>query len=584
MDQPSAQPFLLFQFHDQRGRPQSLRFSDPVAIVVAQQVEQVRPALRRVQEGVAAGLYAAGYLAYEAAPAFDPAFRVRDGATIPLLWFGLFRAPIAAQPEHRDGPFHVAAWQPTISRADYDRDIAAVHEAIARGDTYQVNYTMRLRTQFAGDDFAFYRRLHRAQHAAYCAYLNMGRYRLLSASPELFFRWHGDQISARPMKGTARRGRWPAEDAAAAAWLADSEKNRAENLMIVDLLRNDLGRVASVGSVHVPNLFAIEPYRTVFQMTSSVAATVRPGTTLEDVFAALFPCGSITGAPKVSTMSLIAELEDLPRQSYCGSIGVVTPGGDATFNVAIRTVLLDTATGVAEYGVGGGITWDSTAEDEYAEALNKAALLAEEWPAFELLETIRLENGEYALLERHLQRLCASARYFDIPVEGAALRTALAAHARTLGRGRWRVRLLVAEDGRPRIESAPFQPLPDPPLPVALAHTPISRQNRFLFHKTTNRAVYDTCRAAQPDAFDVLLWNEQGELTEFTLGNIVLELDGQRWTPPRDCGLLDGTLRAELLDQGELHERVLRRADLAAAERIWLINSVRGWVHVQLVE
>jgi para-aminobenzoate synthetase/4-amino-4-deoxychorismate lyase len=551
-------------------------------VIIAHSIEEVRPALRAMQRGVQAGLYAAGYMSYETAPAFDPALQMCSTARIPLLWFGLFREPAPAPHTHLDAPFQVGDWRPTIGRGEYDRAIAAIRAAIGHGDTYQVNYTMRLRAQFSGDDFAFYRRLYRTQPAAYCAYLNTGRYRLLSVSPELFFRWHGDQIITRPMKGPALRGRWSEEDVGNAAWLAASEKNRAENLMIIDLLRNDLGRIATIGSVHVPRLFEIERHPTVFQMTSTIAATVRPGITLEDVFSALFPCGSITGAPKISTMGLIATLEDEPREAYCGAIGFVTPSGEATFSVAIRTVLLDTQTGCAEYGVGGGITWDSTAEDEYDEALNKAALLTEEWPAFELLETIRLEDGEYALLERHVQRLMASAGYFAIPIDSKRVRAALQAHALSHGCGSWRVRLLVAQDGGVRMESAPIQQ-PAESQTVALARTPISRWNRFLFHKTTHRAIYAAHRAAHPDAFDVLLWNEQGELTEFTMGNLVVELDGRRWTPPLSSGLLPGTLRAELLDRGEIQERILTRVDLTAAARLWFINSVRGWVSVQLV-
>jgi para-aminobenzoate synthetase/4-amino-4-deoxychorismate lyase len=582
MDNPSPSPFLVFDFCDRQGRLQRLGFVNPSGIIIANSVDEVRPALRTVHQSVGAGFYAAGYISYEAAPAFDSAL-VAHEARIPLLWFGLFRGPVEVAPPHSDDGFHLTDWQPSITRNLYDGHIAAVREAIARGDTYQVNYTMRLRARFEGDDFAFYHRLRHAQRASYCAYLNMGRYRILSASPELFFRWHGSQIVTRPMKGTVRRGRWTEEDGALSAWLAASYKNRAENVMIVDLLRNDLGRVAEIGSVHVSRLFEIERYRTVFQMTSTISAKVPPYTTLEDVFAALFPSGSITGAPKVSTMELIAELEEEPRNIYCGAIGLVGPDGEAVFNVAIRTVLVDSRTGIAEYGVGGGITWDSTAEDEYAEALAKAAVLAEAWPRFDLLETLRLEEGTYARLERHLERLIASASYFDIPLSAEGVRSALEEHARVYSSGARRVRLLVSPEGKVRVESDPL-PLPSQAsLPVALASQPVSRSNRFLYHKTTYRSLYEAHRAAHPDVFDVLLWNEEGELTEFTIGNLVIEMDGCRWTPPRESGLLAGTFRAHLIDRGEICERVLSRGDLRRASHLWLINSVRGWVPVHLV-
>jgi para-aminobenzoate synthetase/4-amino-4-deoxychorismate lyase len=350
--------------------------------------------------------------------------------------------------------------------------------------------------------------------------------------------------------------------------------------MIVDLLRNDLGRVAETGAVKVEELFRVERYPTVLQMTSTVAATLREGVTLEELFAALFPCGSVTGAPKVSTSRFIAALEDSPRGVYCGAVGFVAPGGDAAFNVAIRTVVIDKETGEAVYGVGGGVTWDSTPGGEHAEALAKAKLLTEEAPDFELLETMRLDESGYRLLEEHLARLEASAEYFDIPVNVADVREALALHAESHPNVPRRVRLLISTDGRARVESEPLAELPDGSLRVALAFTPVKKSDRFLCHKTTRRGTYEARRAERPGVFDVLLWNEEGELTEFTNGNVVVELDGRRWTPPRACGLLAGTFRAELLRRGEVAERVLSKEDLARATRVWFINGVRGWVEV----
>src|SRR5579871_3276420 len=268
MNPAAVPPFLMFDFPDREGKPRSLCFADPVRIVAAHHLDEVRPCLRAAQSAAQEGLYAAGYVAYEAAPAFDPALQVRSGATIPLAWFGLFRAPVPLADEEGTGTFQVSEWRPSLSPSAYDRKIAAIRAAIGRGETYQVNFTLRLHAQFAGDDFAFYRRLCAAQRAAYGAYLNLGRQRIMCASPELFFRWNETDILTRPMKGTAPRGRWPEEDAAQAEWLAHSEKNRAENLMIADLLRNDLGRIARIGTVQVAELFAIERYRTVFQMTS----------------------------------------------------------------------------------------------------------------------------------------------------------------------------------------------------------------------------------------------------------------------------------------------------------------------------
>ncbi|HEV2859687.1 MAG TPA: aminodeoxychorismate synthase component I [Pyrinomonadaceae bacterium] len=576
-------PVVILDFAEGPTAPGRTRFERPAEVVAARTIEEVRPALRRVERAAAGGMYAAGFVAYEAAPAFDSSLVVRAGGDVPLLWFGLFDGPAGAGPVS-GGEFEVTGWEPSVSRREYARRVGEARELIASGYTYQVNYTLRLRARLRGDDFAFYERLLAAQRTRYGAYVNAGRFRVLSASPELFFEREGQAVRTRPMKGTARRGRWLEEDEGAAARLAASAKDRAENVMIVDLLRNDLGRVSEFGSVRAAPLFEVERYPTVFQMTSTVGATLREGTTLEDIFAALFPCGSVTGAPKVSTTRIIAGLEDSPRGVYCGAVGVVAPGGDALFNVGIRTAVVDGASGAVEYGTGGGVTWDSNAADEYAEALDKARLLSEGGTDFELLETMRLEGGQYALLEEHLERLASSAKYFDFRLSETEIRAALAGHAAQHPSGARRVRLLVARDGRARVESGPLgEARREGPAHVALAGRPVSRLDRFLYHKTTRREVYEARRAEHPGAFDVLLRNEEGELTEFTNGNLVVELEGRRWTPPRECGLLAGTFRARLLRAGEAEERVLTPADLRRASRCWFVNSVRGWVEVQFV-
>jgi para-aminobenzoate synthetase/4-amino-4-deoxychorismate lyase len=577
---------LVFDFADAAGLPQRLAFARPRHVFAAHSVAEVLPVLAEARRAAAAGGYAAGYVAYEAAPAFDPVLAVRAGSSLPLAWFAVFDAPVGGEPiRSSHGDFSLTGWTPSVSRADYERNVARAREAIARGDTYQINYTFRLRSRFSGDDFALYERLLRAQRASLCAYLNTGRHRILSASPELFFRFREGrtrEVVARPMKGTARRGLWLEDDEARARALAVSEKNRAENVMIVDLLRNDLGRIAETGSVGVSDLCRVERYPTVFQLTSTVSALARAGTKLEDVFRATFPSGSVTGAPKVSTMRLIAALEDSPRNVYCGAVGLIAPDGAAVFNVAIRTVLIDAETGEAEYGVGGGITWDSNAADEYEEALAKASVLAEGRRDFRLLETMRLEAGAYARLERHVRRVLSSARYFDFPAAEDRLLDALREHARAHPAGARRARLLLSSDGAPHVESEPLDEWPAEPVSVALARGPVSRGDRFLYHKTTRREVYDARRAERPDVFDVLLWNEEGEVTEFTLGNVVVELEGKLYTPPVASGLLAGTMRAELIESGEVGERVVTVAELARASRLWLVNSVRGRVAATL--
>ena len=554
-------------------------------VLVAETLDEIRPLLDEVERAAGDGHHAVGFVAYDAAPAFDPALAVRGRPSLPLAWFGIFaRAERAPESIDATGSFP-DTWTFSADEHAHARAVEDIRAAIASGDVYQVNHTIRLRSRDVRDPLALYHRMRAAQPASYGAYIDTGRHCIVSASPELFFHRAGDAITTKPMKGTARRGRWVAEDDAAAVRLAASEKERAENVMIVDLLRNDLGRIARPGTVRVASLFEVERHPTVLQMTSTIEARLEQGTTLGDVFAALFPCGSVTGAPKVAATRQIAVLEESPRGVYCGAIGHVAPSGEATFSVAIRTAWIDRETGLAEYGAGGGITWDSTPAAEYDEVRAKAAVLTSSAPIpFELLETMRLTRDGYVRRERHVARLLESASYFGFRVERVAVERALDAHAARATEDPRRVRMLVARDGTVRVEDRALvdEDVTLAPRPVALATSPVSSADPFLFHKTTRREVYDRHRAEHPDVFDVLLWNEAGELTEFTIGNVVLRLDDADWTPPRECGLLAGCYRAELLERGEIQERVLTREDLARAENVWLINSLRGRVEVRV--
>jgi para-aminobenzoate synthetase/4-amino-4-deoxychorismate lyase len=367
------------------------------------------------------------------------------------------------------------------------------------------------------------------------------------------------------MKGTIRRGRWTEEDEELAAQLRNSTKDKAENIMIVDLLRNDLGKVSVPGSVHVSSLFQAERYETVWQMTSTVESTLRPGTSLLELMSALFPCGSVTGAPKIRTMQIIRELERSPRGVYTGTIGFLKPGGDCCFNVAIRTVVIDKQTGVATCGVGGGVTIGSTAAGEYEECLVKSRFLETKPVEFELFETMLVEDGEVFLLERHLERLKKSAAYFGFknPLSldlKSAFKTA-------------KLKVKLRKDGR--IETG-VSTLPDctDVKRVTLAKQPVDSSDRFLFHKTTRRDFYSD---------DVIMWNERGEITESGIANVVVRIDGELVTPPVSCGLLPGTFRAHLLDRGEIKERVITIEEFKNATEIYLINSVRKWMRVTLV-
>ena len=559
-----------------------IHFTKPHNIIQADTLDKVLPALYKVEDLIKTNeWHAAGFLSYEAAPAFDKAYQTRPHDDFPLLWFGLYSTPRIITLPKPDSPKETLSWLPTTDRDTYNTAIEQVKDHIAHGRTYQVNYTMRLQADFKSDPWEFFLHLAQTQNN-HAAYIDTGRYVIASASPELFFKLDGNTITGRPMKGTVKRGRTTLEDQNQAQWLKESEKNRAENVMIVDMIRNDLGRIARIGSVQVPELFTTEKYPTLWQMTSTVEAKTKAS--LTEIFTALFPCASITGAPKVSTMRIISELETTPRKIYTGSIGYISPNRKTTFNVAIRTALIDKETQSAEYGVGGGIVWDSTSTDEYAEAILKARVLKEDAPQFSLLETMLWtpEEGFY-LQDKHIARLLDSAEYFDFPISSDRIETYLddiSSHFISPQR----VRLLLDRNGSLTSESKSFQSLDNSVLmKVCLAKKPIRSGNPFLFHKTTHREVYESARKDFPECDDVLLFNENEELTEFTLGNLVVEMDGKLCTPPISCGLLAGTFREHLLETGKIQEKVIRVDEIKDCQKVFLVNSVRYWQNVDIV-
>ncbi|MDQ3556047.1 MAG: aminodeoxychorismate synthase component I [Gemmatimonadota bacterium] len=556
------------------------RFSGLRSVVQARRLDEVLPALGEVEAAAARGLHATGWLTYEAAPAFDAALAVHaPDPRLPLLWFALWevrdRAELPARPTL--GSAELGPWEAALPDAEYRGRVERIRGWIAAGDTYQANLTFPLRAAFSGSPEVLYERLARAQRSPFCALIETPEWAVVSASPELFFRWRGSELTLRPMKGTRPRGRWGAEDRRLAAELRASPKERAENLMIVDLLRNDAGRVAEWGSVRVSRLFATERYPTVHQMTSTVHARTRPGTGLPELFRALFPCGSVTGAPKVRTTRILRAVEDGPRGVYTGAIGWVSPG-EAVFSVAIRTVVVDRRRGEATLGVGSGITWDSDAAEEHRECLSKAAFTRAPAADFELLESLAWAGPDgFLRLGGHLRRLRASAARWGFPYDREALRGALKRAAAPLGEGRWKVRLRLGADGSVATDATPLPPDFDAPLRVAISRDPVDSADPLLFHKTTDRAVYTSRAAAHPGCDEIVLTNERGEVTEACTGNLVARIDGSLWTPPLDSGLLPGVLRAELLRAGKIRERTLRPEDLQDADEVWIVNSVRGW-------
>lgn len=644
--------------------PWTRLFLAPLQVCVAHRPGQIAGLFVEIERAVAAGLSAAGFFSYECGLAFEPKAGMRPPrGGMPLAWFGIYERgyvfdhgggefvggappgleaaksrlasgpdfPCAADADRKGLPLAAdesAAASFAIPEPVYARRIAAIHEFIRAGDVYQLNFTAPLRAPAPGSAAAFYARLRGSQPAAYGAFLHWqpGR-RILSFSPELFFRVDTEQTSrrivTRPMKGTARRGRTTGEDRAIAEWLRNDAKNRSENLMIVDLVRNDLGRVARFGSVHTEKLFAVERLPTLWQMTSSVTAELRPDVGFEAIFRALFPCGSVTGAPKVRAMQLIGELEDEPRGIYTGAIGFFSPR-QTVFNVAIRTLELDGEQGAM--GVGSGIVIDSDPAAEYRECLLKAEFLTRSArPRFSLLESLLWENG-YPLLDVHLDRLEDSAQYFDFPCARAEVKAALETRAQEFADQKARkVRLLLDADGEIQITFEPLAFASGPNLthdcdPVRggaaneskdlrwsscaaalLAGRPASESiglvriaaertdpaDPMLFHKTTHRPLYSRAFAeAQRSGFDdVLFSNTRGELTEGAISNVFVEKDGRWFTPPIECGLLPGVYRRYLLQvRAEMEERVLGEDDLRNADAIYLANAVRGLRKVALAK
>lgn len=488
---------------------------------------------------------------------------------------------LASLPEHEQIA-GVAELVPALDALAHASRVGQIRRWIADGDCYQVNLTFPLGFRLYGQPMALYARLRERQPVRYGAYISTPEETLLSFSPELFFERCGNRVVTRPMKGTAKRGATLEADSAQRGALLASEKERAENIMIVDLLRNDLGRLAEPGKVQVESLCEAEAYPTLWQMVSTISAEL-PGVRLFDLFRALFPCGSITGAPKIRAMQRIAELEVSSRGLYTGALGWLAPGGDCRFNVAIRTLELET-NGRGRLGIGGGIVIDSDPASEYAECLLKARFLTAFDPGFELIETMRLENGIYPLLVLHLERLEASAGALGFFCDAGAIADALAAQAAAHGEGVFRVRLTLAHGGRFLVAVASL-PENNPSWKVVLSDEVLDADDYLLRHKTTARSRYDRALArlaGSPEVFDAIFFNTRGEVCEGARSTVFVERDGVLLTPPLACGLLPGVKRRQLLESGRAIERVLTRDDLLSASKLYVANALRGLVEVHL--
>jgi para-aminobenzoate synthetase/4-amino-4-deoxychorismate lyase len=576
-------PFVLLE--DRGGAGQALLFADPLEIIEADEPSGIAGAFARIEAGLARGLHAAGFLSYELGYAFEPrlAGQLPSQRSLPLLWFGLFEAPRSVEPAALDRDF-AALCPPPLEDLTFGLDEAGHAAAVQRvldylraGDAYQVNLTFPIRFRYPGDPLALYGALRASQPVAHGGLIATGEASILSVSPELFIATAGGHATTRPMKGTAARGVDAQADEVAKASLRADPKQRAENLMIVDLLRNDLSRVSEQGSVEVPALFSVETYPGFHTLTSTVTSRLRHGLSLLEQMQALFPCGSVTGAPKLRAMEIIRELEAAPREIYTGSIGTIAPNGDLSFNVAIRTATLLPG-GAGVYGVGGGIVVDSRPAEEYAECRLKARVLTDLAGDYGLIETLCWSGG-YVRLRLHIERLAASASALGFRFDRERVLAQLnEAEASFLVGEERRIRCELRRDGMLQMTTAPMPSAADTALRIAVASQRVDAGDPFLRHKTTRRAIYERAfaEAASQDCDDSLLLNRQGFVTETSRSNIFVEHDGVLLTPPLEHGLLPGVLRRELMESGDAREAPLRLDDLRQAGRWFVGNSLRG--------
>ena len=560
-------------------------FSSPVEVLFTHDLQNVREVLNKVQNKVEKkNLIAAGYLSYEAAPAFDSAYCVNKKGSLPLICFGLFKdykTEITLESNNHESA-EAIEWEIATNQTHYETHLKYIKDQIKLGNTYQVNYTLRKHSKCIANPYGFF--LEKVQDAPYAAFIESDEHTIISTSPELFFKLSDESLMCKPMKGTSKRGRTLKEDIALMKELKNSEKDKAENIMITDMLRNDMGKISDTGSVKVLSEFDIEKYPTVWQMTSSVKSQTRASITA--IFEALFPCASVTGAPKVSSMKIISEIEDQPREIYTGAIGYIAPNNEAQFSVPIRTILSNKKIDRSVYGTGSGIVWDSEWEKEWDECQNKSAILSVSHQNFELFETMRWDSNRGIFLEElHLNRLKDSAEYYNFKFSRKKINDKLHDYLKNLEPESEKIiRLFLAKDGETRLTTSAYKEHnKDKSQLISLAMQPVDSDDLSLYHKTTIRGIYEDATGENPDCDDILLWNEDGHITESTISNIIFKKDSEYFTPPISCGLLGGTYRTHLINQGHLVERIIPKTEINLYSEIYLINSVRGKYPVKLI-
>lgn len=547
-------------------------FTDTIKELKTKDIKEVKHLLAEVEAYQNQGYYAVGYVSYEAAPAFETKFEVIDGPLMSeyLLYFTIHETvqtePIPLTYKPTDLP---KSWQELTSAEEYKAAIEQIHHHIRQGDTYQVNYTVQLQQNLTADPFAIYNRLVVEQNAHYNAFIQHDDVSIISISPELFFKKDGDRLTTRPMKGTTNRGLTTETDLKQAQWLAQDQKNRSENMMIVDLLRNDMNRISKIGSEDVKSLCQVEQYSTVWQMTSTIETQLLPNSSLSDVFQALFPCGSITGAPKIATMEIIKKVEKQSRGVYCGAIGILVPQGPSIFNVAIRTLQMEETKAI--YGVGGGITWDSNWKSEYEETNQKAAVLYRQNPKFDLISTGRIHQGKLLFLEEHIKRLQESSRYFDYPLNKEEVKKQVEDLCQSLDFDTdYRLKMSLAKDGELTFEHNQLTGLADDFCQARLVEQTYPLDSPYTYFKTSYRPHISLGPHEQ------IYYNQKKELLETSIGNLVLKIEDQLYTPPVRLGLLNGIYRQNLIANNQVTERVLTLDNLKQAQAIYGCNAVRG--------
>ena len=564
---------------DFRALGERYTFTQPIKELKTRDLSEVADLLAQVESYQEQGYYVVGYVSYEAAPAFEEKLAVHKAPLLAeyLLYFTVHdRVETSSIPLTYDDIDLSSKWQEVTSAEDYEKAIAQIHHHLRQGDTYQVNYTVQLKQDLNANPFDIYNRMVVEQEAGYNAYIEHDEMAVISMSPELFFEQNDRELTTRPMKGTTQRGVTDDEDLKEAAWLEQDPKNRSENMMIVDLLRNDMNRISEVGSEHVERLCQVEQYSTVWQMTSTIKSQLRPDVDLVAVFRSLFPCGSITGAPKIATMEIIKNLEPQPRGVYCGTIGILLPNGRRIFNVAIRTIQLHQ--GKAIYGVGGGITWDSTWESEYREVHQKAAVLYRKQARFQLITTGKISQKSLLFEEQHLERMTKASRYFAFPFDSEYFRQKIEEECQACASYQdYRLRISLSKSGEIELSRQILTPLSPSFCKAKLCLQEADLNQSFTYFKTTHRPHLSLGEQEK------IYHNKSEELLETSIGNLVLKIAGKFYTPPIRLGILPGIYRQHLLETGQVEEKVLTLADLNQAETIYGCNAVRGLYELKVI-